>query len=247
MQMADQQDMIGARATALRETLRQLRDELKACRHVGLEGFQHQLQRLTGLCDAALAQLPPAAASSAVTSKSASLRLDTWLPAVRDELCPDITDIELQLAQDLPAVEIDEHELLAALRDLALLARSHGATRLQISARRHNLSLAELAPDVEPGEYLSISLTDDGSTERPLAHTQHGDGRGTAANQLARKHGGMLRLSTRRGQGPRLRSVCPWPNLCRCCTYRRRVLSRGHVLCWSSMTSPTLVRLHGAC
>lgn len=150
--------------------------------------------------------------------KPEAVRVDTLLNGIEDLLSravgPSIR-IETALDSDLPPVRADVNQLELAFLNLAVNARDampEGGS-LRISAER--ISLAAPSQDgLAPGDYLCIAVKDTGTgmDEATLAKaaepffTTKGPGKGTGlglsmVHGMAAQSGGVLRLSSRVGEG----------------------------------------------
>jgi PAS domain S-box-containing protein len=168
--------------------------------------------------------------------RGASLTARLLAFARRQELKPEAVDVaemvsgmtellerslgaSIRVATDipsLPAMHVDLNQLELALLNLAVNARDampFGGT-LTISAAAETFADAVPVPDLLPGEYLRISVTDTGvgmdetilAQAREPFFTTKGPGKGTGlglsmVQGLAVQSGGALRLRSRPGQG----------------------------------------------
>lgn len=126
--------------------------------------------------------------------------------------------IELELDPQLWRTYADPSQLEAVLLNLAINARDamNGAGTLRIAAANRHLSAEQAAlwPDLQPGDYLELSLVDNGCGMSPEVleqalepfFTTKPEGRGTGlglsmAYGFIRQSGGQMRLDSSPGQG----------------------------------------------
>jgi PAS domain S-box-containing protein len=124
--------------------------------------------------------------------------------------------VETNIPSGLPAMHVDLNQLELALLNLAVNARDampFGGS-LSISAAAETFTEAVPVPDLSPGDYIRISVTDTGvgmdetilAQAREPFFTTKGPGKGTGlglsmVQGLAVQSGGALRLRSRPGQG----------------------------------------------
>ncbi len=128
-----------------------------------------------------------------------------------------------QVPESLPPVHTDVNQLETALLNLALNARDamDESGTIRISARAVS-ELAEVPPDLPPGDYVAISVSDDGQgmDESTLARaaepffTTKGVGKGTGlglsmVQGLTEQSGGRLSIHSEHGKGTTITLVLP--------------------------------------
>jgi two-component system cell cycle sensor histidine kinase/response regulator CckA len=127
----------------------------------------------------------------------------------------------LELSPDLPPVEADEGQMSQILNNLLVNARqaTPGAGEVLIRAGKRHLASGE-APPLPAGAYVQISIQDTGHgiPERLLAKVfdpffttrPTGTGLGLATSySMARRHGGLLSIASRVGEGTTLTLLLP--------------------------------------
>ena len=122
--------------------------------------------------------------------------------------------IDTRIEADLPPVDIDPHQLEAALLNLMVNARDAmtGEGRITISAREEMVEAGH--PALAPGRYVCLSVSDTGpgmdaatlkrATEPFFTTKQVGEGTGLGLSMVlgfAEQSGGTLRLSSTPGEG----------------------------------------------
>ena len=135
-------------------------------------------------------------------------------PLLEHSLGPTIA-IETRIAAGLEAVQVDANQLELAILNLAMNARDAmpDGGPIVIGTRAENVATGH-QPDLPPGRYVCLSLTDagEGMDEETLARatepffTTKGVGRGTGlglsmVHGLAEQTGGRLLLRSRKGEG----------------------------------------------
>jgi PAS domain S-box-containing protein len=124
--------------------------------------------------------------------------------------------VKAEIPSTLPAMHVDLNQLELAMLNLAVNARDampFGGS-LSISAAAETFGDAVPVPDLSPGEYIRISVTDTGvgmddtilTQAREPFFTTKGPGKGTGlglsmVQGLALQSGGALRLRSKPGQG----------------------------------------------
>jgi signal transduction histidine kinase len=176
-------------------------------------------------------------ASSLINRMLAFARRQTLLPRVispdalvagledllRRTLGPEI-DLELRLTGGSRKIVCDPSQLESALLNLSINARDampHGGA-LTVATAERKFAADELEPDLEPGEYVEIDVTDSGvgMSENVLARVfepffttkQVGRGTGLGLSQVygfVRQSGGFLRIESAPGEGTSVRIYLP--------------------------------------
>ena len=132
--------------------------------------------------------------------------------------------LETKLSPGLWTIAIDPNQFETAILNLALNARNAmpSGGRLLITAVNHAVLPPEATPDLPPGDYVSVTVTDSGigMTEEvvlrafePFFTTQKmGEGAGLGLSQvhgLVRQSGGDVRIISRPGAGTRVTMLLP--------------------------------------
>ncbi len=176
-------------------------------------------------------------ASSLINRMLAFARRQTLLPRVlspdalvadledllRRTLGPEI-DLKLRLAGGARKIVCDPSQLESALLNLSINARDampHGGA-LTITTAERNFAADELEPDLEPGAYVEIDVTDTGvgMNEHVLGRVfepffttkQFGHGTGLGLSQVygfVRQSGGFMRIESAPGEGTSIRIYLP--------------------------------------
>jgi PAS domain S-box-containing protein len=139
---------------------------------------------------------------------------------------PRMVAIDLDLAEDLPAIEADRSQLEQVLMNLAVNARDAmpegGRLTITTGRQRHDPAGPEAVPELGPGLYVLLQVADSGSgmsaevaehAFEPFFSTKGpdaGSGLGLAmVYGIVRSHGGAIQLSSRPGAGTRFRILLP--------------------------------------
>src|SRR5208283_3724536 len=176
-------------------------------------------------------------ASSLINRMLAFARRQTLLPQVlrpdalvagledllRRTLGPEI-DLKLRLAGGARKIVCDPSQLESALLNLSINARDampHGGA-LTITTAERNFAADELEPDLEPGDYVEIDVTDTGvgmdedvlgrAFEPFFTTKQFGHGTGLGLSQVygfVRQSGGFMRIESAPSEGTSVRIYLP--------------------------------------
>lgn len=148
------------------------------------------------------------------------------LSQLLERTVPRMVAIDLELADDLPAIEADRSQLEQVLMNLAVNARDAmpegGRLTITTSRYRHDPAGPEAVPEIGPGLHVLLQVTDSGSgmsaevaehAFEPFFTTkgpESGSGLGLAmVYGIVRGHRGAIQLSSRPGAGTRFRILLP--------------------------------------
>ena len=135
--------------------------------------------------------------------------------------------VEMGLAPDLPAAEVDPNQLENAILNLAVNARDAmpdgGVLSITTSAAEIDQDYVDTHPDAAPGKYLCLTVADTGEGMNPETleraiepfFTTKEVGRGTGLGLsmvygFVRQSGGHLDLRSERGKGTKVDIYLPW-------------------------------------
>jgi len=151
-------------------------------------------------------------------------RLLNELAPILDRTLGETITVEVDCAGNLPSVFVDPGELDTAILNLALNARDampRGGT-LQLSVRERNVAASESTPEIAPGSYVVITVSDTGVGMAPevLARAfepffttkEIGRGSGLGLSMVygfVKQSGGHLAADSRLGYGTRIELLLP--------------------------------------
>ncbi len=133
-------------------------------------------------------------------------------------------DLHLSLQRRLPQVRVDPNHLEMALLNIVVNARdaSHNGGAITITTKAVQLNGGAAARQLEPGDYVILSVTDEGTGMPPhvLARatepffTTKGTGQGTGlglamAHGFVQQSGGRLEIESEPGRGTTVRMIFP--------------------------------------
>jgi len=146
------------------------------------------------------------------------------LGPILDRTLGETITVEVDCADDLPSVFVDPGELDTAILNLALNARDampRGGT-LQLSVRERAVAASESTPEIAPGSYVAITVSDTGvgMTPEVLARAfepffttkEMGRGSGLGLSMVygfVKQSGGHLAADSRLGYGTRIELSLP--------------------------------------
>jgi PAS domain S-box-containing protein len=134
--------------------------------------------------------------------------------------------VDMRLAQGLWPIWVDTNQIESALLNLAINARDAMPNGGRLTFETSNTQLDETCiasePDLEPGDYVTLAVTDTGTGMSPAVLARAfepffttkpiGQGTGLGLSQLygfARQSGGLVRIESEPGQGTSVKLYLP--------------------------------------